>query len=215
MKKINLTILGGSSICRERLVQVTSCLSTIEKSMVVETLKEAVAILKEHHIDVLVIMLDHADDLNVIRQAKACNPDIKIMVLSSGVGKQNIVNIIQLGISAFLTLQDALNNIAIHLEEMLRGDFPISPSIAKYALKTDRSEPAENIEALFVLSPRELDVLQIMALGHSRSMIAESLNLSPHTVTTHIKHIYKKLGVHTRTEAFFIAQKKGLLRVGD
>ncbi|MBN4076850.1 response regulator transcription factor [Mariprofundus ferrooxydans] len=86
-------------------------------------------------------------------------------------------------------------------------------STSKNFIIVDRSEPSESIESLPALSPRELDVLQVMAKGKSRAMIAESLNVSPHTITTHIKHIYKKLGVHSGTEAIFISQKMGLLTV--
>lgn len=84
-------------------------------------------------------------------------------------------------------------------------------STSKNFIIVDRSEPSESMESLPALSPRELDVLQVMAIGHSRAMIAKSLNVSPHTVTTHIKHIYKKLGAHSRTEAIFIAQQKQII----
>jgi DNA-binding NarL/FixJ family response regulator len=211
MEKSNVMILGAESIPRESLQQHVSQMHEIEDFIAVTSIKQACLLLKEHHIDVLIMMPDHPDIMNMIRQAKECSPSLKIMVLSSGMHQEDVVNIIRLGVSAFLTLEDTLDNIPTHLDAMLCGDFPISPSIAKYALTTDQRASPDIIREPSVLSLREQDVLQLMAIGHSRSNIAKSLQLSPHTVTTHIKHLYKKLGVHSRTEAVFVAQQQKIL----
>ncbi|RLL50639.1 DNA-binding response regulator [Mariprofundus sp. EBB-1] len=211
MEKNCFMIFGFESISRKSLEQRILRIHEIEDVVVVANIRQAGVLLKEHRIDVLIIMPECINYFNIIQQAKTCSPKIKIMVLSSAMQAEDIVNIIRLGISAFLSLEDALDNIRTHLDAMLCGDFPISPSIAKYALTTERRASLETTREPSVLSLREQDVLELMAIGHSRNDIAKSLQLSPHTVTTHIKHLYKKLGVHSRTEAVFVAQQEKIL----
>jgi len=102
--------------------------------------------------------------------------------------------------------------------EMIDGGVPISPGIARFLLKRLKSEsdtqkdmPVEVDANLPHLTKREKEVLQLIAKGFSYSEIAEMLVLSVHTVTSHIKHIYKKLAVNSRGEAVYEAIQLGLL----
>ncbi len=66
-------------------------------------------------------------------------------------------------------------------------------------------------QATLGISPRELQVLQELAAGHSNKEIADRLNLSPHTVKTHVSHLFEKLGARRRTEAIHRARELGIV----
>jgi DNA-binding NarL/FixJ family response regulator len=93
---------------------------------------------------------------------------------------------------------------AVH--ELHNGGAPISQSIARKVLSLMKSNPEENkdnssMRPELVLSKRELELLNGLVNGGTYTTIATDLFISPHTVKTHIKNIYKKLHVHTRAEA--------------
>ena len=90
---------------------------------------------------------------------------------------------------------------------MLRGGSPISPAIARHLLRRFQSEPTAPLKQLekSPLSKRETDVLTAVAKGYTYNEIATMLNISFHTVSSHIKHIYRKLEVSSRSEAVFEA----------
>ena len=105
--------------------------------------------------------------------------------------------------------------------QMRGGGSPISPSIARHLLKhfhppQPESPPAPSGDDTTpdrgpVLTRREHEVLRLIAKGFSYQEIAETLSLSVHTVTSHIKHIYRKLAVGSRGEAVYEASQIGLL----
>lgn len=98
------------------------------------------------------------------------------------------------------------------------GESPISPMIARKLLarlrqRGTRAEPQPMDLALpsLELTPRESDVLELIARGYSYAEIARLQDISKHTVQSHIKNLYSKLAVHSRGEAVFEASRMGLL----
>jgi DNA-binding NarL/FixJ family response regulator len=101
---------------------------------------------------------------------------------------------------------------------LLAGGSPISPSIARHVLRRLQREgdaaPAPDAPAPR-LTPREHEVLTLIAKGFSFPEIADLLGVSAHTVTTHVRHIYGKLEVGSRGSAVYEAVALGLIRLGD
>ena len=105
----------------------------------------------------------------------------------------------------------------------LAGGSPISPSIARRVLARMRGAPAPTAPAPAAttvpavaasaspLSQRETEILRYIAKGFSFETVGEVLGISPHTVVTHVKKIYRKLAVHSRGEAVYEASQMGLL----
>ena len=93
---------------------------------------------------------------------------------------------------------------------MMEGGAPISPVIAKLMLQKFQ-QPQPVIELPEALTERQVKILKLVSQGFSSKEIAEKLTISYYTVTTHIKNIYNKLQVNSRTEALHEAVKLGLL----
>jgi DNA-binding NarL/FixJ family response regulator len=185
-----------------------------------------------HALDVLLTDLGLPDGsgLDVIRHAIARNPHCEPLVISMFGDDKNVLSSIEAGALGYIHKDSTPDDIAQTILDLRDGGSPISPSIArrvlsKYSqLETHRRETdgkqialkmqLDDIDALDrrnLLSPRELDVLRLIARGFSYAEIARLESISMHTVQGHIKNIYAKLSVHSRSEAVFEATRIGLL----
>ena len=124
--------------------------------------------------------------------------------------KGTILAAIEAGATGYI-LKDSIPEEFVGLIKQLRaGGSPISPVIARRLLQRLRPpSPAEE----GALSPREREILQFIAKGFSFEEVGGLLSISAHTVTSHVKNIYRKLAVHSRSEAVYEANKLGMLRL--
>lgn len=133
-------------------------------------------------------------------------PDLEIMMLTVFEDETKIFQAIQSGASGYLLKDEPFEIILDAIHELHNGGAPISQSIARKVMSLIKSNHEENkdnssMRPELVLSKREFELLNGLANGGSYTSIANDLFISPHTVKTHIKNIYKKLHVHTRAAA--------------
>jgi len=160
--------------------------------------------------------LPDGSGIEFIRDIRRQHADVPIMVLSVFGDERNVVDAIASGAGGYIHKDEPLEEVARHIEGVLLGDSPISPSIAKHIL--NRMVSKLSMESNFtsnMLSSREIEVLNVLARGFRRAEVASHLGISPHTITTHIKNIYSKLNVHSCTEALFEANQLGLIDIHD
>lgn len=189
-------------------------------------------------LDVLLTDLGLPDGsgLDVIRHAIALNPVCEPLVISMFGDEDNVLASIEAGALGYIHKDSTPDDIAQTILDMRAGASPISPMIARRVLskyrfdkacstlaaadhETATVKSAVNGEAMAsdatghrgVLSPREQEVLFLISRGFSYVEIARLQVLSVHTVQTHIKRLYAKLSVHSKSEAVFEATRMGLL----
>jgi DNA-binding NarL/FixJ family response regulator len=159
--------------------------------------------------------LPDGSGIDLIRETASRHPATDIMVISIFGDEEHVLASIEAGATGYI-LKDSLPEEFVHLIAQLRaGGSPISPVIARKLLKRfqpkrETAGPALDAAASG-LSPRESEVLSLIAKGFSFAEIARLLDVSPHTITAHVKKIYQKLAVHSRGEAVYEAGKMGLL----
>ena len=162
------------------------------------------------------IGLPDGSGIDLIRLAKEQLPETEIMVISSFGDEDHVVDAIEAGATGYILKDKSLAQVGSHILSLMKGDSPISPGIARYLLRRFQAEPQQSPDhPVPNLTEREQNVLTLIAKGCSRAEAAETLGMSQHTVTTHIKHIYRKLSVHSRTEAVFEAYQMGLIKPFD
>ena len=107
------------------------------------------------------------------------------------------------GASAFLVKTATHQELVDAVRVVARGDAIVTPRITRQLIDayTGRDQPVPGGQGLSVLSPRERDVFNAIALGLSNGEISQALHLSPATVKTHINRIFAKLGVRDRVQA--------------
>ena len=166
--------------------------------------------------DVMLVDLGLPDvsGIEIIRQTAARFPQTDIMVVTMFGDEAHVLASVEAGATGYM-LKDSLPAELIELiRELRNGGSPISPVIARLLLKQLRAPPsaARGSEQVCTdLSAREAEILTFIAKGFSFAEISKLLGVSAHTVTTHVKNIYKKLAVHSRGEAVYEATKMGLL----
>lgn len=193
---------------------------------------DALALLRTFRPDVMLVDLGlpDLDGCEVIRTASRQHPGIDILVVTMFGDDDHIVRSIEAGATGYLLKDSDAAGIVQAIRSVADGGSPISPSIARRVLQCFRAlkpaadkAPAAPAEAppAFVstrpgegghdLSPREIDILRLIAKGFSFHEVSDVLGISTHTVVTHVKRVYRKLAVHSRGEAVFEASQLGLL----
>lgn len=194
----------------------------LELFAAVGSLAAALQVVRERAPDVLVTDLGLPDGsgIELIRETARRHPATDIMVVTVFGDEQHVLQSIEAGATGYI-IKDSLPEEFVGLiKQLVEGGSPISPLIARQLLKrfkgapagmpapnTQSAQPAEDAG----LSPRESEVLSLIAKGFSFGEIAKLLAVSQHTITTHVKKIYQKLAVHSRGEAVYEAGKMGLL----
>lgn len=192
-------------------------------------------------VDVLLTDLGLPDGsgLAVIRHAIRLHPHCEPLVISMFGDEDNVLTSIEAGALGYIHKDSTPDDIAQTILDMRAGASPISPMIARRVLSKYRSDrrqhsrdqaPVEQASVAIksgadggpeggalrgMLSPREQEVLALIARGFSYAEIARLQGLSVHTVQTHIKNLYGKLSVHSKSEAVFEATRMGLLSRHD
>ena len=180
------------------------------------SLVEARALL-DHDVDLFILDLGLPDGNGIdlieeIRARRGSGP--KVLVLSVLGDQTTVLAAVLAGADGYLLKDLDSLDIGQQAAAALSGGAPLSPSIAAYVLRYLRGQPEQPKpdDGDPDLSPREYELLQLLARGQSNRQAAEALSLSPHTVGDHVKSIYRKLGVSSRGEAMVRAFRSGLLR---
>lgn len=157
--------------------------------------------------------LPDGSGMELIRESRRLKPPPEVMVISVFGDERHVIAAIEAGASGYLLKDAAAERIVESIEELIAGGSPISPGIARHLLRRFQQpvSPQPDESEVPTLTPREMEVLLLVSKGFSYAEIAATLELSVHTVTSHIKHIYRKLEVRSRGEAVFEALQRGML----
>lgn len=161
--------------------------------------------------------LPDGSGIDLIRETAARNPATDIMVISVFGDEEHVIASIEAGATGYVLKDSLPDEFVALIRELRAGGSPISPLIARKLLRTFRTSapaPAANAAvaaAAAGLTPREAEVLGLVAKGFAFAEVARLLEMSPHTVTAHVKKVYQKLAVHSRGEAVYEATRMGLL----
>ncbi len=178
--------------------------------------------------------LPDGSGVDVVRHAVQRRPDVDVLVVTMFGDDVHVIDSLAAGATGYL-LKDAMpGRISASILEVHAGGAPISPGIARRVLQRFRVSAAtapavshaapdalaqgletgntgNTGESGAALTARETDILRLVAKGLSFGDVGGALDISPHTVVTHVKRIYRKLAVHSRGEAVFEARALGLL----
>ena len=176
-------------------------------------------------IDVLLVDLGLPDGsgLQLIADCRQWRPTTAIMVMTMFGDERHVFSALEAGASGYLLKSSEGHDIVDHILDLHAGGSPITPTVARLVLQRLRTPTAKATESPALatknpsaapeegLSAREMEVLQLIAVGYSYAEIAQRLSISVHTVTTHIRRFYQKLQVHSRSAAVHAAGQRGLL----
>lgn len=168
--------------------------------------------------DVIVIDIDidqgATSGLETVRVVRGAIPGGRIIVLSDRADGQFLLETMRVGVQAFLRKPEGLRDIPAALAAVLAGDRIFAPDLEQTAVEElgrFARQARAGSEVGASLSPREREILPLLAEGLTMQQIGRRLGISPRTVETHVSKLYRKLAVHTRLQAVARAASLGLI----
>ncbi|WP_176087631.1 LuxR C-terminal-related transcriptional regulator [Achromobacter anxifer] len=164
--------------------------------------------------------LPDGNGTDLIAEMHAEDPGLAILVISAWSTEDAILAALRAGATGYVLKERDDLEVSLSIRSVLRGGAPIDPFVARRIieeLRPRRTEAAgaaaagETADPGESLSPRESQILRLVSEGLGNREIAEELHLSRYTVECHVKHIYRKLAVSSRTRAIHAARTRGLL----
>ena len=212
--KVRVVVADAQVLCRVGLVEV---LKEAEEIEVVgeagdgESLLEAISM---EHPDIVIIDYNQPGyfDSKIAGQIKGIAPDTDILVISSDDRKERIYQVLEDGVNSFLTKQCDEVEILEAVRTTAKGDKFYCHKILDLIIERSFPSKSENCTAT-PLSPREKEILTLVAKGKIAKEIAAELHISPHTIYTHRKNILKKLKLTSPTEMIVYALEHGLIEL--
>jgi DNA-binding NarL/FixJ family response regulator len=215
-------ILEDDPMLRKRLGQLLTATPRFDVLAAAGSLGEGLTLLAglSSPPDICLVDLGMPDGsgLDLIRAAKKL-PDTKVLVFTMFGDQSSVLNSLEAGADGFVLKDSQPEELLSALDSTLQGGAPISAAAAAHLLRHLRATPTlaeaqpTTVED-FGLTPREKELLELLARGFSQKDVARISEISPHTVSAHIKSIYAKMAVNSRSEAVFEAVQSGLLDLG-
>lgn len=175
-------------------------------------MEDALAAFGSAPVDVVLadIGLPGMSGIEGVRRLKAIQPDAQVLMLTVFADNTHIFEAICAGASGYLLKDTPREKLLSAIRELAAGGAPMTAAIARKVVTMFQNAPPVQPGSV-ALSPRELEVLRLLADGHVYKTAADRLQVSIDTVRYHVRHIYEKLHVHSKSEAVMKAFKQGIL----
>lgn len=154
-----------------------------------------------------------ADGITVCKEVKEIDPDIKVIVLTTFSETEEIVKALEAGASSYILKDISPERLVGAIKAVVKGKKVFHPAVASKIADRLVVSNRRSQQVLPALSPRELEILELLAKGFKNKEIANELWISESTVKTHVSHILQKLNQEDRTKAIVFALQQGLVKV--
>ncbi|MCV2367929.1 response regulator transcription factor [Roseateles oligotrophus] len=216
---VSVALVEDELDMRERLARVIRLEPSLRLAFAAASGQELLAWLADNAVDVLLVDLGLPDcsGQDVIRRGRRMQPACAVMVITMFGDEANMLEAFEAGASGYLLKDDTESNLSAHVMSLHAGGSPMSPIIARQLLmrwqhgQAQAPAPRVATQQTEALSPRESEVLNLVARGFTYLESAQKMGILHSTVQSHVRNIYGKLDVHNKTEAVFEARQLGLL----
>jgi NarL family two-component system response regulator LiaR len=208
---IRVLIADDHAIVRKGIRALLATEPEIEVVGEAEDGEQAIAHTQQLAPDVVLmdLVMPGLDGLDATRQIVAQQPRTHILVLTSFAGDDKVFPAIKAGAQGYLLKDSGPEELVQAIQQVFRGESSLHPSIARKLLR-ELADPTPREPEVDALTEREIEVLQLVAEGHSNREISEQLTISEATVRTHVSNILAKLNLGSRTQAALYALRTGI-----
>ncbi|HEY6891131.1 MAG TPA: response regulator transcription factor [Solirubrobacter sp.] len=210
---IRVLLADDQRVVREGLGMLVGLLEGIELVATAADGEEALALAAEHNPDVVLmdLRMPRMDGIEAIRRLAARGTSA--IALTTYADDASVLGALRAGARGYLTKDAGADEIRAAVEAVARGEAALDPAIQHHVLAAV-SAPTEPLppETPDDLTPREVEVLQLIAEGLTNTEIADRLVVSAATVKSHVNHIFAKIGARDRAQAVVYAYANGVTR---
>ena len=216
MKQLRIMLADDHAILRAGLKHVVE--REPDMTVVAEAAdgRQAVDLAPESGADVLVmdVAMPGLNGIEAARQILAKNPAMAVVILSMHIDEAYVLRSLRAGAKAYLLKESAETDVISAIRAVAAGKSFFSPKVTKllqeeYVQRLQQDGKEDSYDAL---TPREREILQMIAEGQANKDVANKLNLSLYTVETHRGNILQKLGLRSAAEVVLYAVRKGIVR---
>jgi DNA-binding NarL/FixJ family response regulator len=217
---IRVLLVDDDDLMRAGLRSVLSSDASVE--VVGEAADGRGAVERVHELAPDIVLMDvrmpNVDGISATREIVATRPHVKVVILTTFEEDDYIFGALSAGASGFLLKRTSPEELIRALHTVAAGDSLLSPPVTRRVIERMAREPirdASASERLDVLTPREREVLELVARGLSNGEIAAALVVEESTVKTHVKRILMKLRLRDRVQAVIFAFESGVVSPGS
>jgi len=197
-----IAIVEDSRVIRESLTEFVQTDPELQCVCACATAEEALEKIPAHtpQIVLMDIQLPNLSGIECAAQLKQLLPSVQIIMVTVYEDTDRIFKALRAGASGYLLKRCTAAELVAAIHEVRLGGAPMSREIARKVIFSFQ-EPLAVTAEMAELSPREREILELLAAGHPNKIIADRLGLTDGTVRWHLRHVYDKLHVRSRTEA--------------
>ncbi len=215
--KLRIVIIDDHTLFREGLQSLLSR-HGIEVVASISDGREGIRQVRELKPDIVLldVRMPGMSGLEVLKQLQQIRRESPVVMLTTSGDERDLVEALRSGAKGYLLKDMEPDDVVAALREIVRGETVVAPNLAQVLAKVDKGEYPLEAEPspLDNLTPRENQILSLLAEGQSNKVIARNLGISDGTVKLHVKSILRKLDIHSRVEAAVIAVKQRV-RAGE
>jgi DNA-binding NarL/FixJ family response regulator len=216
-KAVRVLLADDQRLVRESLGTLLGLLDGIELVATATDGEEALALTAKHTPDVVLmdLRMPRLDGIEATRRLRDRQPDVRVIALTTYADDESVLGALRAGARGYLTKDASSQEIHAGILAVAAGDAALDPAVQHHvvaALASDGAGVADQntSELPDDLTPREAEVLALIAQGLTNAEIAERLVVSPTTVKSHINHLFAKAGLRDRTQAVNYAYRTGI-----
>lgn len=213
---IRLLLVDDHAVVRLGLRMLFEGESDIEIIGEAETARQAIALVTRLQPDVVLmdIGLPDLSGIEATREIKQRRDETAVVAVTIHEDEEYFFKMLDAGATGYVPKRAAPEELLTAIRAAAAGGVYLYPSLAKLLVKDYLSQPsaAKEQDSLNGLTPREQEVLTLLADGYSNAEIGEKLSISPKTVARHRENIMRKLNMHSRTELVKYAIRKGIIQ---
>jgi DNA-binding NarL/FixJ family response regulator len=209
---IRVLLADDQRVVREGLGTLLALLEGIELVGTAADGEEAVSLAAEHDPDIVLmdLRMPRVDGVEAIRRLSARGERPRAIALTTYADDASVLGALRAGARGYLTKDAGAEEILAAVQAVARGEAALDPAVQHHVLAA-LTEPGPEPELPDGLTPREVEVLRLIAEGLTNTEIAERLVVSAATVKSHVNHIFAKAGVRDRAQAVVYAYSNGLV----
>ncbi|RSM86589.1 DNA-binding response regulator [Kibdelosporangium aridum] len=206
-------VVDDQTVVREGLVLLLQLLPGIEVVGAAAGGEEALRLVATERPDVVLmdLRMPKMDGVEATKRVRAEHPDTQVVVLTTYSDDESVFAALRAGARGYLTKDARAGEIAEAVAAVQRGEAQFDPAIQRRLAETVTSRAVSTEGLPDGLTPREADVLRLIAEGRSNTEIAGQLVITEATVKTHINNLFAKIGVRDRAQAVTYAFRRGLV----
>ncbi len=209
-REIRVAVVAAHALPRLGMVRLLESVDGIEVVGHANSAADGTRIATEYTPDVMLVdgELAAEDNMGLVHDVKAAAPSVRVIILADRAAHVQVESALEAGADAYTLKDISLADLASTIHRVADGDTVLHPDAASVVAKRLAANGKERANTL---TPRQREILRLLASGLENKQIARRLGIGVHTVKTHVSRVLAKLGAASRTEAVVVAMRDRLI----